>query len=358
MTDGLLEETLGRLLAKHCGPSDRQQAETDGWLPACWDALADAGLVWLGVDEAAGGAGGDIADAALLLRLAGAHAVPLPLAECTLTGGWLVQVAGLTLPEGPVTVAAPHRGDELVVGADRRVSGRLGRVPWGRRAAAVAAIARGADGPVAVLIDPSTASVAPGTNMAGEPRDRLDLDGVALAPERMAPVSAAVAHELELRGALSRALLLAGAAGSAAALTVSYASERQQFGRPIATFQAVAHRMVRMSSEAEAAMLAATVAAHRFAELDGAGENADAVVALARASVSRSAREVATNAHQVHGAIGMTQEYPLHHFTRRIWSWGHEWGSERSWCARIGESVAAAGVEALWPGVAVALTGS
>lgn len=103
-------------------------------------------------------------------------------------------------------------------------------------------------------------------------------------------------------------------------------------------------------------MLAATVAAHRFAEYNGSGEGAAAGVALARAAVGRSAAEVAANAHQVHGAIGMTQEYPLHHFTRRIWAWGHEWGTERQWNGRIGASVAAAGAAALWPEVAVSLT--
>jgi acyl-CoA dehydrogenase len=358
MTDKLLEETLDRVLAEHSGPSDRQRAEAEGWLPACWDALAGAGLVWLGVGEAAGGSGGDIADAALLVRLAGAHAVPLPLAECALLGGWLAGEAGFTLPAGPVTAAVPRRGDHVTVDADGRLSGCLQRVPWGRRAAAVVAVARSPAGPMAVSVDPSTTAVTAGTNMAGEPRDRLDLDRVPVSPGCMAPVSDEVAGQLELRGALSRALLLAGAAGSASALTISYASVRHQFGRPIGTFQAVAQRMVRMASEAEAAMLAATVAAHRFAESGEGTDEVAATVALAKAAVTRSAAEVAAHAHQVHGAIGMTQEYPLHHFTRRIWAWSHEWGSERRWDARIGASVAASGAEALWPRVAAGLTAS
>lgn len=357
MTDQLLEATIERVLAKHCQPDDRQRAETEGWLPACWDALADSGLVWLGVSEAAGGSGGDFTDAALLVRMAGAHAVPLPLAECALLGGWLVEQAGLTLPGGPVTVAVNRRHNNLVVDAGGRLSGRLQRVPWARRVSAVVAVARGEGGPVVVLADPSTASATPGTNVAGEPRDALAFEGVPVAEACRAPIDDKAVAELSLRGALSRALLLAGAAGSASALTISYASERQQFGRPVAAFQAVAQRMVRMASEAEAAMLAATVAASCFAKMDASGQSG-AIVALASAAVARSASEVSAHAHQIHGAIGMTQEYPLHHFTRRIWAWGHEWGSERSWNARIGASVAAAGAEALWPSVAVGLTTS
>lgn len=352
MTDHLLEETLERVLTNHCDPNDRQRAEAEGWLRGCWDALFDAGLVWLGVGEAAGGSGGDVTDAVLLVRMAGAHAVPLPLAECALLGGWLVEQAGLTLPGGPVTVAVPRRGDDMAIDAAGRLTGQLQRVPWGRKAAAVVAIASGHDGPEVVLVDPVTAtSAAAGTNVAGEPRDRLGFDGVAVPASSRASVGADVVSRLELRGTLSRVLLLAGAAESASTLTISYASERHQFGRPVAAFQAVAQRMVRMASEAEAAMLAATVAAQRLAELgDGDGDVA-ATVALAGASVTRSAAEVAANAHQVHGAIGMTQEYPLHHFTRRMWAWSHEWGSERLWNARIGVSAAAAGTELLWPRV-------
>lgn len=351
MTDQLLEETLERILTKHCEPNDRQRAEAEGWLGGCWDALFDAGLVWLGVGEAAGGSGGDVTDAALLVRMAGAHAVPLPLAECALLGGWLVEQAGLTLPGGPVTVAVPRRGDDMTIDAAGRLTGHLQRVPWGRQASAVVAIASGHDGPKVVLVDPATATAAAGTNVAGEPRDRLDFDGVAVPASSRASVDADIAALLELRGTLSRALLLAGAAESASTLTISYAAERRQFGRPVAAFQAVAQRMVRMASEAEAAMLAATVAAQRFAELGDGDGDAAATVALAGASVTRSAAEVAANAHQVHGAIGMTQEYPLHHFTRRMWAWSHEWGSERQWNARIGVSAAAAGAELLWPRV-------
>jgi acyl-CoA dehydrogenase len=56
-------------------------------------------------------------------------------------------------------------------------------------------------------------------------------------------------------------------------------------------------------------------------------------------------------AHQVHGAIGMTQEYRLHHLSRRLWAWRNEYGDERHWAARLGATVAAAHADNLYPAI-------
>jgi acyl-CoA dehydrogenase len=306
------------------------------------------------VPEGAGGSGGDVGDACTLLRVAGRHAVPLPLAEGALLGGWLVAAAGLELPGGPISVAVPRAADRLVL-EDGKVTGTLTRVPWGARVAAVVGLAAGASGPPGptrvVVLDPAQASVRPGHNVAGEPRDALTLEN-AVPVQVGSPDRGDLGPELALRGALSRALLMAGAMEAVADLTVEYAAQRQQFGRPIASFQAVAQRLVRLSSEAEAGILATEVAARRFAQ---GGTEAGFEVAVAKASTARAASEVAAHAHQVHGAIGMTREYALHHFTRRLWTWRQEWGSEARWNRVIGEQVTAAGADALWPRVATGL---
>jgi acyl-CoA dehydrogenase len=350
---GLLEETLDRLFTERCGPEQRQAAEAEGWAAACWDAMNEAGLPWVGVSERAGGSGGDVMDACTLLRAGGRHAVPLPLAEGGLLGGWLLAEAGLQLPGGPVTTAVPRVTDRLVLD-NATVTGTLARVPWGARAELVVALAAAGPAPGArtlvVALDPARASVQPGHNVAGERRDCLAWEGVA--PQQVGTPDRDLAPELALRGALSRALLMAGAMEAVASLTVDYAAQRQQFGRPIASFQAVGQRLVRMSSEAEAGILATDVAARRFAEL---GPDAAFEVGAAKSSASRAASEVAAHAHQVHGAIGMTREYSLHHFTRRLWSWRQEWGSEGRWSRTVGEQVTAAGADALWPRVATGL---
>jgi acyl-CoA dehydrogenase len=352
LTGGLLGQTLERLFEATSGPEDRQAAEAVGWADRCWDALADAGLAWVGVPESAGGSGGTVIDACTLARMAGRHAVPLPVAECALLGGWTIAAAGLRLPAGPVTVAVPSPGDHLDVDRHGRVTGRLHRVPWGGQVNAVVALADSPDGPRVVLIDPAAAEVGRGRNVAGEPRDALTLDGVAVGDDGIGVPEQDLGPELALRGALSRALLMAGAMESASDLTVDYAGQRRQFGKAIGSFQAVAQRLVRLSSETEVAALSVEVAALRFAQAGvGAGFEIDA----ARAVASRAASEVAAHAHQVHGAIGMTQEYRLHHFTRRLWAWRQEWGSQRRSAAAVGRRAVEAGAAGLWPLVTTGL---
>lgn len=145
---------------------------------------------------------------------------------------------------------------------------------------------------------------------------------------------------------------MTGAMESVSEITLDYANQRVQFGRRIATFQAVAQRLVRLSSEAELAGLTTDVAARRFAE---SGMNASFEVAVAKATSSRSASEVTAHAHQVHGAIGMTQEYALHRFTRRLWVWRQEWGSERSWAEVLGGQMADVSGQGIWPRLATGL---
>lgn len=346
LTGGLLAQTLDRLFEATSGPDDRQAAEAAGWAERCWDALAGAGLARVGVPESAGGSGGTVLDACTLARMAGRHAVALPVGESALLGGWMTAAAGLSLPGGPVSVPVPSPGDHLEADPRGRVTGRLHRVPWGARVEAVVAVTGSPGGDRVVVIDPGAAEVTPGRNVAGEPRDALILDGLAVGGDRIGVAPEGLRAELALRGALSRALLMAGAMESASDLTVEYAGQRRQFGQAIGSFQAVAQRLVRMSSETEAAAVAAEVAALRFAgEGPGAGFEVDA----ARAVASRAASEVAAHAHQVHGAMGMTQEYRLHHFTRRLWAWRQEWGSQRRSASAVGERALAAGAAGLWP---------
>jgi acyl-CoA dehydrogenase len=122
----------------------------------------------------------------------------------------------------------------------------------------------------------------------------------------------------------------------------------RQFGRPISSFHAVASHLVQITAEVEAAAMGAAVAQRRFAE---AGVGAEFEVAAAKSTASRAASEVIAKSHQVHGAMGMTQEYPLHDFTRRLMTWRREWGSESHWATIAGRALTADGGP-IWPRVA------
>jgi acyl-CoA dehydrogenase len=340
MSGDLLGETVERLFAER-GPKP-------------WREAAELGLPWVSVPEAAGGSGGDLDDAFTILFCAGRHAAALPLAETGMLGGWLLSEAGLRVPDGPLAVG-PGGGLTLQPqGSGWTVTGRLPRVPWGADAAFVVALASAPGGHKVVLLAPGEAELARGRNLAGEPRDTLTVDGVALEPARVGPAPLGAAEWLALRGAAARALLMAGAMDAVRELTVGYAGSRAQFGRPIASFQAVAHRLAQLAAAAEAAALAARVASAMLTAASRKGSEApppEVIVAVAAAKVTagRSAREVAAHAHQVHGAVGMTEEYELHHFTKRLWCWSREWGSEARWARTLGERVVDSGAPALWP---------
>lgn len=193
-------------------------------------------------------------------------------------------------------------------------------------------------------------TVVRGHNLAGEPRDTVTLDA-AVPDDAITPAPPGVTPEaLLLRGALARANLIAGALARVTELTLRYTNEREQFGRPVARFQAVQHHLVRIAEEAQAAGMAAAVAA-----ASAAPEPTFFEVAAAKIMAGEAATAVAKAAHQAHGAIGMTKEYELGQLTARLWAWRDEFGSERHWSSRLGGHVAGLGADGLWPRIATGL---
>jgi acyl-CoA dehydrogenase len=130
---------------------------------------------------------------------------------------------------------------------------------------------------------------------------------------------------------------------------VQYAGERVQFGRPIGRFQAVQQNLAVLAGQAAAATAAAEAA------IEAAAQGLDALaIAAAKIRAGEAAGIGAAIAHQVHGAIGFTQEHSLHHATRRLWSWRDEFGSEAFWSRKLGATVAAAGADRLWQSITAA----
>ena len=318
----LLTDTAERLFARHITPALRREAEAGTFPAAAWDAVVEAGLPRALLPEAAGGAGLSPAQALPLLRVAAAHAAPLPLAEA-MAAAWLLHRAGMEVPDGIVTLGLGPEPE---------------RVPWGRDAAFVLL----ADGPRLALHAPGSYQVIPGRNLAGEPRDALRLTGPAIA-RGDAPAEAA----LRLIAAM-RTQQIAGALAALTEATLRYAQERSQFGRPIGRFQAVQQSLAVLAAEAAAAGAAAGLAA------EAAGTLAPLPIAAAKSRAGEAAGIGAAIAHQIHGAIGFTQEHRLHTLTRRLWSWREEAGSERFWNLRLGTRMAEAGAEGLWPLLAAA----
>ena len=326
----MLEQTLGELFAAEAG--DGVEAA------ALWSILEEAGLTLAGVPEAAGGSGGGAEEAAAVIRAAARAAAPGPLAETGLLAGWLLAEAGHAVPAGMLGAVAGN-GISLRPDGDGWVlEGAAPRVPHGRELAALAVLA---GGHVALVPGTAPVVVAEGANLAGEPRDDLRLAALRLPASAVREVPPGLtADDLALRGAVARAVALSGALERVLELTVTYAGEREQFGRPIGKFQAIQQDIAILAGEVAAARAAADAAVEQPGDL--------LRVATAKLRAGDATTRAAEIAHQVHGAIGYTEEHRLHRFTLRLWAWRDEHGSEELWAARLGRQAAAAGGDRLW----------
>ena len=346
-TGDLLRETASRVFQEHCGTAVSRSADSGVWPAAAWSAVAEAGLHRALLPEDSGGYGVAVTDALSLLRVAAEHAVPLPLAE-TMMAHFLLAAAGLAVPDGPMTVAPVLPGECLSLERENehfRVRGTVSRVPWGRDAEAMAVLATlGPETWVALL--PRTAwTWEPEQNVAREPRDRLTIDGLAIAAAR----SPHDADALQAVGAAMRAQQIAGALTAITAMTVQYAQDRVQFGKPIGKFQAVQQNLAVLAGQTAAAVAAADLAAEAVAD------NVKILpIAAAKSRGGEAASIGAGIAHQVHGAIGFTFEHNLQFLTRRLWSWRDEFGNEASWNRLVGRHMIAAGGDRLWAEIVAA----
>jgi len=340
----MLVESATRLLNDHVDQKMLDAAKRDGWSPALWRTVEEAQLPLVSVPEEAGGAGGTLSDLAAVLRVAGRYAAPIPLAE-TAIAGWMLAQSGLKVPAGPLAFGPAH-GEKIAArrkGKQWLLSGSMKRVPWARVAGRLVVLASASSGGIVACVDPKDCKITAGGNLAHEPRDDVVLKNVAAI--EAAPARGTTHAALRLRGALARALMMAGALERALELAVRYATERSQFGRKIGQFQAIQQELARFAGEVAAAVAAALSAAGALER----GKDAMLAVACAKIRSAQAAQEGALIAHQVHGAIGVTDEYALHHSTLRLWAWRDEFGSETAWAAELGRALAAAGPKALWP---------
>ena len=219
-------------------------------------------------------------------------------------------------------------------------------MPWAARCAAIVVLARCEERNLVALAAPGDCRIAAGSNLAGEPRDEVDFSGVRSTAAAFATPDAAALHAL---GALMRSAQMAGALQCILEASVQYARERVQFGRPIGRFQAVQQNLAVLAGQTAAATAAAEAA------IEAAARGLDSrAVAAAKIRAGEAAGIGAAIAHQVHGAIGFTQEHRLHYSTRRLWSWRDEFGNEAYWARRLGGEVAAAGADRLWQGITAA----
>ncbi|MGB1537408.1 MAG: acyl-CoA dehydrogenase family protein [Pseudomonadales bacterium] len=331
----LMASMTRRILSDHCDTALLDQAEQGQYPEVLWSLLETQGLTSIGASEAFGGAGGSFCDALVVLRETGRYALPLPLAE-TIQGASLLSSLGAALPDGPIVIAS---GD-FALNADHRLVGSASDVRFGRHAKTLLVVAQTGQRAVLCQLLASECEIEIGANLAGEPSDTVTIDQkVALAHQF--PLSREAHQDIETRGAAVRSVMMAGALEEALSLTVGYALERRQFGKPIAKFQAVQQQLAVFATQVAASTRAAEtlMVTESLSLLD---------VAIAKARIGEAAGLSAEIAHQVHGAIGYTKDHQLNHLTRRLWSWRDEFGHEGYWQERLGRKLLADTKANLW----------
>lgn len=293
-----LLDPFERMLAALFPPARVRAIEAGADWRGEWAALAESGFLDAMVAESSGGAGLSLAGALPLLMALGAHAVPLPVGETMIARALL----GESVPDGPVALATG-----------------CGPVPHGGVCDAVVYLEGGW-----VYLE----AIPPRLSTSG---DRAALDGWC----NSLPQGEKVADCGEALGAASatlRAASMAGAADRLLAMTTAYANERVQFGKPIGRQQALQQSIAIMAEDCVAVRIAAQLACRR-------GWPTPTGAAVAKSIASDAAPRIAATAHAVHGAIGISEEFDLQLYTRRLEAWRLADGSASYWNRILGDQV-------------------
>lgn len=326
--DGSWDEAAGREL--------HARVVADGWSR-------------VGVPESLNGSGGDSADAVEIVRAATATGTPSPLADCLIVGGHLMRISKIGYPRDAETVVpgVPTDLSVEVSPGDGCASGGPVRVPWARWATHLVVPVRAGAAARVALFRIGDLRVRDGENLAGHPCDLVDFTGAC--PVEFGDVASSIedlVRAARVEGALARSVQMTAAMRSAMELSIVHARQRVQFGKPLSAFQAIQQYLAEMAGEAAAAEAATSLAGR------AEGRRRETAVAVAKVRVGSAAGTVARIAHQVHGAIGITQEYALQRFTRPLWAWRDEFGSEATWAEFLAAAVQDAAEQGFWNWVA------
>jgi 3-oxochol-4-en-24-oyl-CoA dehydrogenase len=334
---------------------DIEHGDPDAWRPV-FAGLAELGLFGVAVAEDAGGAGGSIIDLCAMLEEAAAALVPGPVATTALatllvTDPELLdalmngqRTAGIAL-HAELRLDGDHVSGsaDYVLGAD---AGGLLLLPAGQQWVLVDAAADG------VTVQPCAA-----TDFS-RPLARVECNGAAAA------VLDIPAQRVEELTATVLAAEAAGVAGWALRTAADYAKVREQFGKPIGSFQAIKHMCAEMLLRSEQAGIAAADAAN--AAEDSADDRQLSIAAAVAAAVGiEAAKANAKDCIQVLGGIGITWEHDAHLYLRRAYGISQFLGGSRSYRRRVVELTKAgvrrtldidlASVEQLRPEIAAAV---
>lgn len=354
-----LRGLAGDLLARRATPErlTELEAEPSDWLDReLWRELGTAGLLGAGLPEQYGGGGAGFTEVVLLCEQVGAHVAHVPVwasivcaalpiaqfgtpeqAHRDLPGviaGETVLTAGLVEPGNDEprqpTTRARRDGDGWVLDGVKTC------VPLGMVATRIVVPATTDHGRAVFLVDPAAAGVTlePQRSTALEPQALLRLENAPAEP--LGTPADEVVDWLLDRALTGLAATQAGICDRAVRMSAEYTTGREQFGRSIATFQAVGHRLADAYTDALAVQLATWQAVWRINE----GLPAADSVAVAKWWAAEAGHRVTRAAQHVHGGVGVDVTYPLHRYTRWATQIGLTLGGSARYARTIGRRLA------------------
>ncbi len=359
-TELLLQSTTQRLLRERYGFEARKRilssAERSNGI---WRALAELGLLGIGISEEFGGSGGDFNQIAIVMEQLGRGLVCEPYLANVVLGAWLVGEIGNTsqkqslLPgfvAGRTKIVLAHgeagtRYDRSSIGtiaegtdSGYRLSGKKTGVLGGDSADVLIVSAKTQKGISLFAVDKGAAGLAieAYTNFDDAPSANVELSSVAVADAALLGVQGNAMPYIEHALDRAAAALCWDAVGAMTALnevTLDYIKTRSQFGRPIGKFQVLQHRIVDMTIAAEQARSMAILAADRADSQDPKVRAKD--ISAAKAAVGKAARIVGQGAVQLHGGMGLTMEYIASHYFKRLTAFDLMFGDAEYHLARF-----------------------
>ena len=351
------------LAARYKSDRIRELADSEtGFEQSDWDEMAELGWMGLALPEEWGGQGLGIVDLAVLFEELGYALAPSPLFSNTIAGLALslcgsddqrerflrplaagemrgtpaLWDAGSTATPGEFTMKARADGDGVVLDGEKVLVMDAAAADFllvasadGRRHV----VERGADG----------LTVSPATSIDHTRRlYSVRFDGVDVAAENTLPAEAADYFAVFFRVCVALAAESTGIAQRTMEMAVEYAKDRQQFGRPIGSYQAVSHRCAQMLLETENARSAVYGAAWAA---DAEPESLAKAASMAKAYASDAGWRVPDASIQVHGGIGFTWEHDLHFFLKRGRANAALFGDARWHRERVADAVLAGAAE-------------
>ena len=326
----LFRDSVGTMLQAECTPDIVRKAWSNpsGRTPEIWNQLAQLGVLGITAPQSAGGLGMNEIDLVLIIQEAGRVALPEPIVESI--------AVGLPLLAECDNIGLRDHWSSSVISGESVISVGLEHSPYVAHAAQADLIIIQRDNELHAL-QTDQVRLIPQQSVDHSRKlfsvDYIRNNNTILAGGKEAQVLCARAFN---RGALGTAAFQLGVAQAMIDLTVEYTKVREQFGKPIGTFQAIKHMMSNALLRLEFAKPVVYRAAY---SLSTNHPDSDTHVSMAKIYGDEAAYKASKACLQAHGAIGYTFEHDLHLWMKRCWSLQQAWGNAAWHRERVGKAI-------------------